>query len=77
MTGQEQKKRAWYSERENMLVQLAELWCGWQGAAAVWLQGRTLLEISKVGSECQERVVSLQGAGGLCWSKHRLKEQET
>lgn len=62
-----------------MLVLLAELWCGWQGEIAAWLQGRTVLEVSKVGSACQERerVISLQEAGGLCWSKHRLKEEET
>lgn len=60
-----------------MLVQLAQLWCGWQGAIAVWLWGRTVLDISRDGSECKERVVSLQEAGGLCWNKHRLKEQKT
>lgn len=60
-----------------MLVQLSGVWCGWQGAIAGWLQGGTVLEIGKVGSECQERVVSLHEAGGLYWNKHRLKEQET
>lgn len=34
-----------------------------------------VLEMSKVGSECQKRVVSLQEAGGLCWKEQAEAER--